>query len=449
MLGFQNPATQRSGVAATVFEEVALGPMNLGLPVAETLARTRRALATLRIEDLGDRHPGRLSGGQGQLVAIASLLAMGPRHVILDEPTAQLDPEGTRLVAEALRAVAATGTALLVAEHKTDLLDGLCGRVAVVVDGRIVLDGPASTVLGDERLEGWGVAPPSRIGLSRALAGMGVDVAGGAGTMIEISDLVHVYPEGTRALDGLDLEVAAGEAVAIVGQNGSGKSTLVRHLNGLLRPTEGTVRIDGRDITGSASHASPPRSAWSSRTRTARSSPARSARRWPSGRGTWGCAVRSWTDGSRRRWRSSGWREVADANPYDLGYSRRKLLAIASVLAMRTPVVVLDEPTTGQDLRGVARVRTIVAALAAEGRTVITISHDIRFVAETFGRVVVMRAGRIVLDGTPADVFDAENWSLLASTYLEPPLAARVGARLGVGSTPTEASLVAALAARG
>ena len=176
-LGFQNPATQRSGIAATVFEEVALGPMNLGLPVAKTIARTRRALAALRIEDLAERDPSRLSGGQGQLVAIASLLAMGPRHVILDEPTAQLDPEGTRLVGEALRALAANGTSLLVAEHKTDLLDGLCGRVAVVVEGRIVLDGPASAVLGDQRLEDWGVEPPSRIRLSRTLAGTGVDVA--------------------------------------------------------------------------------------------------------------------------------------------------------------------------------------------------------------------------------------------------------------------------------
>lgn len=177
VIGFQNPATQRSGVAATVFEEVALGPMNLGLPVAETLARTRRALGTLRIEELADRHPGRLSGGQGQLVAIASLLAMGPRHVILDEPTAQLDPEGTRLVADALRILAATGTALLVAEHKTDVLDGLCDRVAVIVEGRIVVDGPARKVLEDDRLEGWGVEAPSRVRLSRALAGTGVDVA--------------------------------------------------------------------------------------------------------------------------------------------------------------------------------------------------------------------------------------------------------------------------------
>jgi energy-coupling factor transport system ATP-binding protein len=181
-VGFQDPATQRSGIAATVFEEVALGPMNLGLPAADTIARAREALALLRIEDLADRDPARLSGGQGQLVAIASLLAMRPRHVILDEPTAQLDPEGTRLVAEALRSMAAAGTALLVAEQKTDLLDELCGRVVVVADGRIVADGPTAGILGDERLESWGVEPPARVRLARALAARGLDpVAVGVG----------------------------------------------------------------------------------------------------------------------------------------------------------------------------------------------------------------------------------------------------------------------------
>ena len=174
VIGFQNPETQRSGVAATVFEEVALGPMNLGLPVAETLARARRALATLRIEHLADRDPARLAGGQGQLVAIAGLLAMGPRHVILDEPTAQLDPEGSHLVAAALRDLAGIGTALLVVEQRTDLLDGLCDRVAVVDGGRIVLDGPTAAVLADPRLEGWGVEPPSRVRLARALAARGL-----------------------------------------------------------------------------------------------------------------------------------------------------------------------------------------------------------------------------------------------------------------------------------
>ena len=131
---------------------------------------------------------------------------------------------------------------------------------------------------------------------------------------------------------------------------------------------------------------------------------------------------------------------MADANPYDLGYSRRKLLALASVLAMRTPILILDEPTTGQDARGVARVRAVVAGAAAEGRTVIAISHDMRFVAECFGRVVVMRAGQVALDGPPADVFGEPAWPELRASYLEPPLPAVAGARLGLGSTPTEAA---------
>lgn len=267
--------------------------------------------------------------------------------------------------------------------------------------------------------------------------------------MIEIGGLVHVYPEGTRALDGLDLRVATGETLAIIGQNGSGKSTLVRHLNGLLRPTTGTVRIDGRDIAGDRVarlarlvglvFQDPDRQIFAGKVRT-------EVAFGPRNLGLRGADLGRQVAEALE---AVGLAGAADANPYDLGYSRRKLLAIASVLAMRTPIVVLDEPTTGQDLRGVARVRAIVASLAAEGRTVITISHDMRFVAETFGRVVVMRAGRVVLDGTPADVFGEASWDVLASTYLEPPLAARVGARLGLGSTPTETSLVAAVAARG
>jgi energy-coupling factor transport system ATP-binding protein len=183
-IGFQNPITQLSGVTGSVFEEVALGPMNLGLTQRETVERTKSALAQLGIEALAEREPRRLSGGQGQLVVIASLLAMRPPHLILDEPTAQLDPEGTRLVQEALRSLAATGTALLVAEHKTDLLDDLCSRVVVLDGGRIVADGAAHEVLADPRLVTWGVDPPGRIRLATALAARGLDpalVSAGAG----------------------------------------------------------------------------------------------------------------------------------------------------------------------------------------------------------------------------------------------------------------------------
>jgi energy-coupling factor transport system ATP-binding protein len=178
VVGFQNPNTQRSGIAATVFEEIALGPMNLGLSVADTVARTREAIARLRLEHLVSRDPQRLSGGQAQLVAIASLLAMRPRHIILDEPTAQLDPAGTRLVEEALRSLAVTGTSLLIAEHKTDLLDRLCSRIVAIDGGRIVLDGPTAAIFEDPRLADLGVEPPARARLGRALAERGVDPAG-------------------------------------------------------------------------------------------------------------------------------------------------------------------------------------------------------------------------------------------------------------------------------
>jgi energy-coupling factor transport system ATP-binding protein len=173
---FQNPNTQLSQVADTVFEEVAFGPLNLGLDRLEVAARTGAALDALGISDLAERDPRRLSGGQMQLVAVAGLLAMRPRHLVLDEPTAQLDPQGTRLVGEALARLAGKGTGLLIAEHDTDLLAGICHRVAVIAGGRLVLVGPTDEVLADPRLDEWGVEPPARVRLERALAAAGVVV---------------------------------------------------------------------------------------------------------------------------------------------------------------------------------------------------------------------------------------------------------------------------------
>jgi len=268
--------------------------------------------------------------------------------------------------------------------------------------------------------------------------------------MIELAveRLGHVYPDGTRALAGVSLVISPGSRVAIVGQNGSGKTTLVRHFNGLLRPTEGRVLIDGRDVAGERVaplarqvglvFQDPDRQIFAGRVRT-------EVAFGPRNLGLRGADLDQAVASALEAVGLSG---EAETNPYDLGYSRRKLLALASVLAMGTPAVVLDEPTTGQDARGVARVQAIVGELAAAGLTIVAISHDMRFVAETFERVVVMRAGRIALDGSPAEVFAEPSWPVLASTYLEPPFAARVGAAAGLGTTPSEASLISALAAR-
>jgi energy-coupling factor transport system ATP-binding protein len=263
-----------------------------------------------------------------------------------------------------------------------------------------------------------------------------------------VDGLVYVYPEGgVRALDGVDLRVSAGERVALVGQNGSGKTTLVRHLNGLLRPTEGRVSVDGRDTaeltvaqlaaTVGLAFQDPDRQVFAGSVRA-------EIEFGPRNLGHSGAET---AEAGAAALEATGLVGEERTNPYDLGGSRRKLLAIASVLAMRTPVLVLDEPTTGQDARGVERVRAIVESAAAEGRTVIAISHDMGFVAEAFERVVVLRAGRVVADGEPSSVFAEASWETLRSTYLEPPLPAVVGARLGLGPTPSVVSLVEALRA--
>lgn len=267
-------------------------------------------------------------------------------------------------------------------------------------------------------------------------------------TDVAFDGVGFTYPDGTRALDGVDLTVPSGGAVAIIGQNGSGKSTLVRHLNGLLRPTEGRVLHDGTDAAGQRVarlaavvgivFQNPDRQIFAGRVRSEVEFGPRILGRPP----------KEVARAATAALEAVGLAGLEATNPYDLGYSRRKLLSVASVLAMETPVVVLDEPTTGQDARGLARIQRVVADLTTSGRTVVAISHDMRFVAESFGRVVVMRAGRVILDDSPTVVFAAEHWPDLASTFVEPPLPARVGDRLGLGSTPTDADLVEALAKR-
>jgi energy-coupling factor transport system ATP-binding protein len=265
---------------------------------------------------------------------------------------------------------------------------------------------------------------------------------------IELDEVSFSYPDGTEALRGVNLSLGPGERLAIVGQNGSGKSTLVRQLDGLLRPTAGEVRIGGVPIgerhvaelarTVGIAFQNPDRQIFGR-------SVGAEVRFGARNLGLRGEELERRATNALARVGLDG---AESTNPYDLGFSRRKLLGIASILAMQTPIVVLDEPTTGQDARGFDRVGTIVDDLSAEGRTVIAISHDMRFVAERFARVIVMRAGEVILDGSPETVFGEASWPVLASTYLEPPWPARLGAQLELGSTPTDASFVAALAAR-
>lgn len=264
--------------------------------------------------------------------------------------------------------------------------------------------------------------------------------------VLALEKVSYVYqPSGVRALDQVTLELGAGQRIALIGQNGSGKSTLVRHLNGLLRPTTGRVLLNGDETTRRTvavlAHVvglvfqDPDRQIFAGSVQA-------EVEFGPRNLGMRGSRLHAAVDGALA---ATGLADVLRANPYDLGGSRRKLLALASVLAMETPVLVLDEPTTGQDMAGVDVVRAVIQSAARAGRTVITISHDMEFVAAEFERVVVMGAGRVLADGSPAEVFARKNWPVLESTYLEPPLAARIGERMRLGATPTPDALSQAL----
>ncbi len=267
-------------------------------------------------------------------------------------------------------------------------------------------------------------------------------------TELRLERVSYDYPDGTEALVDVDLLIPAGLTLALIGANGSGKSTLARHLNGLLRPSRGRVLIDSRDAatcrvaqlahTVGLCFQHPERQIFNHDTFDEVAYGPRHL----------GVPDEQIGAGVREALEAVDLAGVIGSHPDDLGDAARKLLSIASVLAMETPVLVLDEPTIGLDARGMALIERLVGELHAAGRTVIAISHDMRFVAETFERVVLLDAGRIALDGGPAEVFAEGAWPRLHAAGLEPPAAALIGARLGLGSTPTEESVVKALRSR-
>ena len=474
---FPNPANQLSATKATVREELAFGLENLGVPRAEMDGRIDDVLVRLGIAHLAERSPFALSGGEQQRVAIASIVAMGMGVLVLDEPTAQLDPLATTAVGNVLGDLARGGTAVLVAEHAAEIL-GRSERCVILDGGRVVATGSAGEVLGSSVVAPLGFLPPTVVALAEAagvpparafdeeviatalgsrkgrletpreVASPDVTwrpVRAQPPTGIAVRGLVHRYPGGIEAVRGVDLDIAPGEAVAIVGQNGSGKTTLVKHLNGLLRPDSGTVRVGERDISATRVDelaATVGLVFQNPDDQLFNRSVEREMRFGPRNIGLPAADMDALVAGALE---AIGLTAEGAHNPYDLNVSSRKLVALGSVLAMDPAVIVLDEPTTGQDGPGVARVGAIVDALRAAGRTVVAITHDMEFAAAHFSRVVVMRGGEIIAQGPPSEVFAATQADLLASTGLTPPPAARIAARLGLNAVPPDAGTLLAL----
>jgi energy-coupling factor transport system ATP-binding protein len=253
---------------------------------------------------------------------------------------------------------------------------------------------------------------------------------------IEIKDLRHVYPGDVEAIKGIDLTIESGERVGIVGQNGAGKSTLVKHLNGLLQPTEGTVMIGD----------------WDTREHSVAQMAARVGYVFqnpdeqlfcnnvhdeiafgPKNLGFSEDRIEAMIEDALTLCELHGKEEE---NPYDLSPTWRKMVALASIIAMDNDVVIFDEPTTGQDAVNIARMANIVQELNSRGKTVITITHDIDFCAENFARVVALSQGQVLLDGPTLEVLAQEE--ILATTYVDPPQLTRLGKRLGLPETVSD-----------
>jgi len=252
---------------------------------------------------------------------------------------------------------------------------------------------------------------------------------------IEIKDLRFTYPTGLEALKGISLAIASGEQVAIVGQNGAGKTTLVRHFNGLLKPTSGSVFVGDWETTKY------PVAKLASRVGYVFQNPDEQLfsrdvlTEVAFGPRNLGYAREKIDALVKRALELTELTDKTAVNPYDLSPTWRKMIALASILAMDTPIVIFDEPTTGQDAVNVARIAHVIAELKKEGKTVINITHDIDFCAENFERVIALSKGQVLLDGPAREVLGQED--ILAQTYVDPPQLTRLGKRLGLKETVT------------
>lgn len=448
----QNPEAQFFG--ESVEEELAFGPENLCLPTEEIERRVVASLATVGVAALRDRFPFHLSGGQKQRVAIATALAMQPQVLVLDEPTSELDPRGKEEVLAAIGSLRRElGQTVMIVSHETDELVHIVDRVvALSEDGRLVADGSPAEVLSGPLVSLLGLRQPQLFELwqdrpgpppltveqaaARMRGGLRVGavpprtmpIAADAPVVIECRDLRYAYANGVEALRGIDLRIRRGEFVALMGPNGSGKTTLSKHLNGLLRPRSGQVTVAGLDAakTGTAEMAR--RVGYAFQNPDHQLFAGSVAEEFAFGLRNIGVPdseIRERTDTALAQ---AGLRLAPDAYPHFLGKGQRQRLALASILAMRPEILVIDEPTTGQDWRNAKATMRTLEALNRDGLTIVFVTHDARLVAEHAQRVVVMAEGSIIADGDPSDVF--HDRAVMQRASIRPPPIMQLAAAL-------------------
>ena len=408
----QDPEAQV--VLARVGDDVAFGMENLGVAREEIWPRVEESLAAVGLSVPLDHSTTELSGGQKQRLALASILAMGPGLLLLDEPTANLDPSGVAEVRAAVEAVVErTGATVVVVEHRVDVWASLVDRVIVVADGAIAADGPLRQVLaqqGDALRERGIWLPGDDVAAEVGPAPEVPPASSGTTPIARVADLTIGYDKNSPVRSGIDLTIERGVSTCIVGANGAGKSTFALTLAGLLPPISGTVEVETSDGTRGDPHE------WSSKQLLGRmsmvfqepeyqflaSTVAEELAIGPRAAGMSEAEIAPLVD---EHLEALGLTTLARANPMTLSGGEKRRLSVATALISAPELLILDEPTFGQD-RGtwLGLVRLLRAALA-RGVTLVSITHDPAFVAAMGQRVVDL--GQVgTRGGVPTDSAD-------------------------------------------
>ena len=391
----QDPEAQV--VLARVGDDVAFGMENLGVAREEIWPRVENSLEAVGLSVPLDHSTTELSGGQKQRLALASILAMGPGLLLLDEPTANLDPSGVAEVRAAVEAVVErTGATVVVVEHRVDVWASLVDRVIVVADGAIAADGPLREVLaqqGDALRERGIWLPGDDVAAEVGPAPEVTPASSEATPITRVADLTIGYNQDAPVRSGIDLTIARGVSTCIVGANGAGKSTFALTLAGLLPPLEGTVEVETSDGTAGDPHE------WSSKQLLGRMSmvfqepeyqflAATVAEELAIGPRAAGMSEAEIAPLVDEHLEALGLTKLARANPMTLSGGEKRRLSVATALISAPELLILDEPTFGQD-RGtwLGLVRLLRAALE-RGVTLVSITHDPAFVAAMGQRIV-------------------------------------------------------------
>ncbi len=441
--------------STSVEEEVLFGLEQLGVDPGRMEARIRSALAAVGLTGFERRDPTTLSGGEKQRLAIAAVLALAPELWLLDEPSTDLDPAGRQELFALLGRLREGRGTLVVVEHDAEAMAG-ADRWVVLDRGKIALAGrPQELIERTDDLAALGVRPPDlavaccRLGVAawplevdrvaerlgalgrrpRPVPSAGVESAGEV--LVEARGLRFAYEDQARpALDGVDFALRRGEFVALVGANGSGKSTLARRIAGLIDGGSGEVRWRGRPLGALSAVERAAAIGYVFQNPDEQIFAATVGEEIAFGPRQMGCTADEVSARVRATIDAVGLGGLEECDPFLLGKGERQKVAVASILALRPAVLILDEPTTGLDFAEQRGLMDVFEGLHAAGQTVVMITHVPWMVGSYARRSVLLRDGQVRFDGAVAELFADE--ALCREAEFVPPEIARLGNRLGV-----------------